>query len=87
MKAVSHPSVLETKATDVVNAATPTISTRAALVVQNSVLIVRQTRNAHSEIAEFLRKVRQGEDPPANTGTQGGGFFGSGYFLNLNPGK
>jgi hypothetical protein len=63
-------------------------------VVSYSILIIRQTRAAHDEIAEFTRKIEGGDAPPPmaadfGAGTEapapamggfGGGGFGGGYF-------
>jgi len=57
----------------------------AALVVRYAVLIVHQSRAAHEEIAEVIRRVEQGdaidaEEFEGGFGGGGGGGFGGGYF-------
>jgi hypothetical protein len=68
-------------------------------VVAYSILIIRQTRAAHDEIAEFIGKIEGGDAPPATAagiGTEapapamggfGGGGFGGGYFSPRPYGK
>lgn len=56
-------------------ASTPSIS---ALVISRAVLIIRQTRAAHEEIEEVLRRVESGD--ARMSGGFGGGGFGGGFF-------
>jgi hypothetical protein len=51
-----------------------------ALVVNYAVLIIRQTRAAHDEIAKLIDKVEQGDMPEGGGGGFGGGGFGGGLF-------
>lgn len=52
-----------------------------AFLAARSVLIIRQTRAAHEEIAEVLRRVEQGDpSPEMEGGGLGGGGFGGGFF-------
>ena len=57
-----------------------------SLVIERSVLIIRQTRSAHEEIAAVIRRVQRGDTP---TGGIGGGGFGGGFFTipGLEPAK
>ena len=48
-----------------------------SLVIERSVLIVRQTRSAHEEISTVIRRVKNGDTP---IGGIGGGGFGGGFF-------
>ncbi|MBN83152.1 MAG: hypothetical protein CMJ70_23715 [Planctomycetaceae bacterium] len=48
-----------------------------SLVIERSVLIIRQTRSAHEEIATIIRRVKNGDTP---AGGIGGGGFGGGFF-------
>lgn len=55
----------------------------AAWVVPRAVLIIRQSRAAHDEIAEVIRRVEQGDPLPSSEepeGGFGGGGFGGGFF-------
>ncbi len=49
-----------------------------ALVVRNSVLIVRQMREVHESIAELIDKIEHGDVPEATGGGFGGGGLGGG---------
>lgn len=49
-----------------------------ALVVSRSVLIIRQTRAAHKEIAEVIRRVERGDPTEEATGVGLGGVGGQG---------
>ena len=53
-----------------------------ALVVQQSVLIVNQSRNNHEEVSEVIRRVQQGDaiEREFPGGNMGGGGFGGGFF-------
>lgn len=53
----------------------------SALIVEHAVLIIQQSRAAHAEIEELIRKIENG-DPPENAGGPhgGGGGFGGGGF-------
>ncbi|MEE3371025.1 MAG: hypothetical protein VX346_16945, partial [Planctomycetota bacterium] len=48
-----------------------------SLVIERSVLIIRQTRSAHEEIATVIRRVQRGD---VLSGGIGGGGFGGGFF-------
>ncbi len=74
-------------APDVTNieAATTTTSkteqSASSLVIARSVLIIRQTRATHDEIAEVIRRVESGDPKLHNgKGAMGMGGFGSGFF-------
>jgi hypothetical protein len=50
------------------------------LVIARAVLIITQSRDAHDEIADVIRRVESG-DPPAGLKSMGGmGGFGGGFF-------
>lgn len=53
-----------------------------AVVVQQSVLVIRQTRDHHRQISEVLHRIQHGDASVAPTGMGGlgGGGFGGGYF-------
>ncbi len=52
-----------------------------AVVVERSVLIIRQTRAAHKEIASIIGRVKSGDAPVGGLGGgMGGGGFGGGFF-------
>ena len=51
-----------------------------ALVVQNSVLIIQQTRETHTAIATLIQKLERGDDPEELGHGFGGGGFGGGFF-------
>ena len=55
-------------------------SKNGTLVVTRSVLIVRQTRDAHDEIAELITRVEQGDPQESKPQFRGGGGFGGGGF-------
>ena len=57
-----------------------------SLVIERSVLIIRQTRSAHEEIATVIRRVQRGD---VLSGGIGGGGFGGGFFTipGLRPAK
>ncbi|MEE3371326.1 MAG: hypothetical protein VX346_18475, partial [Planctomycetota bacterium] len=57
-----------------------------SLIIERSVLIIRQTRAAHEEIATVIRRVKNGDAP---AGGIGGGGFGGGFFVvpSLQPTK
>lgn len=57
----------------------------ATIAVQQSVLVIRQTRDHHEEISRILQRVQYG-DQPLQRGFGGGmgGGFGGGYF-SLKP--
>ena len=69
-----------------IEAATATTSeteqSASRLVIARSVLIIRQTRATHDEIAEVIRRVESG-DPEMHNGMGGMGMggFGGGFFL------
>ena len=53
------------------------------LVTERAVLIIRQTRAAHDEIAEVIRRVESGDTMGSKDAMgMGGGFggFGGGFF-------
>lgn len=58
------------------------IPTGDVLVVENSVLIVRQMREVHTELDDLIDKLTRGERPidPNAGGGQGGQGFGGGFF-------
>jgi hypothetical protein len=49
------------------------------VVLQKSVLIVEQTRAAHDQIAEVIRRVESGDSQDGGFGGGGGGLGGSGF--------
>jgi len=60
-----------------------------ALFVSQAVLVIRQQRSVHEEIADVIQRVSQGDPPPVKPsigglggglGGLGGGTFGSGFF-------
>ena len=55
----------------------PGVKGDEALVIERSIMIIRQTRAAHKEIAEVIRRVKLGDAP---AGGLGGGGFGGGFF-------
>ena len=59
----------------------------ATIVLQQSVLVIRQTRDNHEEIAKILRRVQHGDQPlqSGQGGSMGGGGFGGGYFSVKPP--
>lgn len=75
-----------TRAGTVLRIASTTTQTETSIVEQ-SVLIVRQTREVHDEIAAILERIKNG-DPQSNGGGFGGGGqgFGGGLF-NVSPKK
>ncbi len=55
------------------------------LAVTQAVLIIRQTRKAHEQFAHVIRRIEQGDPPPATASGEGGGGgagggFGGGFF-------
>ncbi|MBL8849237.1 MAG: hypothetical protein JNG89_06115 [Planctomycetaceae bacterium] len=75
----SGTSLLDAQGKSVVAAAEDEKPTGGAvIVVEHSVLIVRQTRAAHDEIEELISKIEHGDQP--ETGGLGGGGFGGGGF-------
>jgi hypothetical protein len=52
---------------------------RNALVVSQAVLIIHQSRVAHEEIAEVIRRVQAGDAIGASGAVGGGGFGGGGF--------
>lgn len=51
-----------------------------AVVVERSVLIIRQTRAAHDEIAEVVRRIKTGDNPIGFEVGKFRGGFGGGFF-------
>ena len=58
--------------------------TKNALAVENSVLVVRQMREVHEQIAELISRIEHGDGMIGGTGLGGamggGGGFGGGFF-------
>ncbi|MEZ6069966.1 MAG: hypothetical protein R3C10_06735 [Pirellulales bacterium] len=82
----SAPDLSDLEAQDV-SASPQTPAPALTLVTARSVLIVTQTRAAHDEIAELIRRVESGDSPAAGMtgglgggGLGGGGGFGGGFF-------
>ncbi|MCA9100338.1 MAG: hypothetical protein KDA63_04255 [Planctomycetales bacterium] len=82
----SAPDLSDLEAQDV-SASPQTPAPALTLVTARSVLIVTQTRAAHDEIAELIRRVESGDSPAADMtgglrggGLGGGGGFGGGFF-------
>jgi hypothetical protein len=83
LKVSSEPELRDAQGRVISTAAADDKSSPAdALVVPRAVLIIRQTRAVHDEIAEVIRRVEQGDvpDEQAMPGGFGGGGFGGGYF-------
>jgi len=97
LKVASGPELLGSKGQTVVTPGSGAAKTQAnSLVVPRAVIIVRQSRQAHDEIAKVIRLVENGDPPPitgmglggiggAGGGMGGGGSFGSGFFSVPQP--
>ena len=71
----SEPDFSSTRGSD--KAASAARQSATSLIVDRSVLIIRQTRVAHDEIREVIRRVKTGDAP---AGILGAGGFGGGFF-------
>lgn len=75
----STSDLLDAQGRTAVGSAVPT---GHVLVVDNSVLIIRQMREVHTELDDLINKLTRGERPvdPNSGGGLGGGGFGGGFF-------
>jgi hypothetical protein len=78
-RAASKPD-LSTQDGQLVKTSGDGAATAQTLLTARAVLIVRQTRAAHEEIAEVIRRVEQGDATQKLQGGFGGGGFGGGGF-------
>lgn len=86
LRLASAPELIDSQGRIVHASTTGVVTSRTdALIATRAVLIIRQTRAAHQEIVEVIRRVEHG-DPvefeleTGHGGAIGGGGFGGGYF-------
>lgn len=86
LQLASGSSLLDSKGQAVATDAEKPAGT--ALIVEHSVLLIKQTRATHEQIAELIQKIEHGDTPPAmgmGGGMGGMGGFGGGYFSTPQP--
>jgi len=85
LKLVSTTDIRDSLGNTPVRVAAPAQQPKShVLVVENSVLMIRQSREVHEEIDELIGKITAGSRPSQNLdgsgGGLGGGGFGGGFF-------
>jgi len=80
LKVASQPEFLDTRGQRIQAVATAGKTVQVQALLPRAVLIVRQTRAVHKEIAKIIHRIEQGDAPETDNGGLGGGGFGGGGF-------
>ncbi|MEE2640742.1 MAG: hypothetical protein VX768_08960 [Planctomycetota bacterium] len=91
VKVASTPSLLNANSNVVQKKVKEQLKVEGGLVVENSVLIIYQTRETHDRIRDLIFKVENGNIAQGKAGIgfgggAGGGGFGGGFFSARQPG-